>query len=556
MLEHTLYGLLNSIRNGELVLPAMQRPFVWKEDRLYRLMDSLLRGFPIGAVMLWKTTTAQRYRIFPQDIDDTVDQIFTFETSSLNSNKYLVLDGQQRLTGLYCMFMGTYNNKILHLDILSGDSEDKDPGNEYYECRFLTEQEAKDINCKQKNVHFLSVRELLKINPVYAAKDAHDKAKELQLNDEDASKVANVYIRSSNIFGARSLQVITVDEDQQHITPLEEILEIFVRINSGGLVLQKSDLLMSLLDLTWNDIQPKLQGMVKEINKVNLLKITRDDVLKSLLLAEGAETRFDRLVNDRDRVKDLSKKLPLHISGITNSWKMMLCILKDRCKIYSERFLKGGHNSLLPFVIYIHKNPTLSDSEKRKLTFAVYVTLISGIFSGAEARMNSFVRKLIKTSNSTFPLESLLKLVKTKYGFTSLDSLMRYSLDLSLNLAHGGISVDNNPENLQRDHIFPRSKRLAENIPEDKVNHYANFHFLRGVDNLNKSDTEPDIWFKNPGKEIPPYSDADLAERLLTWDDIKPGNFLNMIEKRGQKIRNKACEIFGYTESEINELLK
>jgi uncharacterized protein with ParB-like and HNH nuclease domain len=142
------------MENGELVLPAMQRPFVWKEDRLYRLRDSLLRGFPIGAVMLWKTTTAQRFRYFPKNVDSNLEQVFTFETSSNNSNKYLVLDGQQRLTSLYCMFKGTYNNKILLINILSGDTEDKDPGNEYYECQFLTEQEAKKINADQKDVEF------------------------------------------------------------------------------------------------------------------------------------------------------------------------------------------------------------------------------------------------------------------------------------------------------------------------------------------------------------------------------------------------------------------
>jgi hypothetical protein len=344
------------------------------------------------------------------------------------------------------------------------------------------------------------------------------------------------------------LQIIVVDEDQQQPTPLEEILEIFVRINSGGLVLQKSDLLMSLLDLTWNDIQPELQNIVRNINKDNPYKISRDDVLKSLLLAEGAETRFDRLVSDRAKVENLSGKLPAHIAGIENAWKILLVILKDKCKIYSERFLRGGHNSLLPFVIYIYKNPVLSDTEKKKIAFAIYITLMSGIFGSAESRMNSFTRNQIK-NNISFPLENLIELVKTKYGVASLDSLMRHSLDLTLNLAHGGISINNNPDELQRDHIFPRSKRLAEKFPPDQVNHYANFHFLRGGDNLNKLDIEPDIWFEKNG-----YNDSDLMERLLTWDDIKSGNFLNMIEKRGQKIRDKACGIFGYTEDEINKM--
>jgi hypothetical protein len=84
------------------------------------------------------------------------------------------------------------------------------------------------------------------------------------------------------------------------------------------------------------------------------------------------------------------------------------------------------------------------------------------------------------------------------------------------------------------------------------VNHYANFHFLRGSDNLNKLDKDPLEWFRNPGKNISPYSDKDLEERLLEWEDLNPGQFESMLEKRGQKIRTKAAELFGVTEEMFN----
>lgn len=354
MIENTLYGLLKSIDNGELVLPAMQRPFVWKEDRLYRLIDSLLRGFPIGAVMLWKTGTAQRFRRFPRDIDSSIDSVFTFETSQNNSDKYLVLDGQQRLTGLFCIFNGTYDNKLLHINVLSGSPENKDPGNNYYECSFLSPLEAQRINGADAEVHYEPISNLVSINPRNAAARAYRTATGLGLDEQKAERIADVYIGCASILGnSRSLQVITIDEDQQNPTPVEEILEIFVRVNSGGLVLQKSDLLMSLLDLSWNDIQPELQRVVRDINRHKPFQFTRDDVLKSLLLAEGAETRFDRLVSDRNRIEALGQTLPKHIDGIEEAWKTLSCILTDDCKIYSERFLRGGHNSLLPFVVYI-----------------------------------------------------------------------------------------------------------------------------------------------------------------------------------------------------------
>jgi hypothetical protein len=103
---------------------------------------------------------------------------------------------------------------------------------------------------------------------------------------------------------------------------------------------------------------------------------------------------------------------------------------------------------------------------------------------------------------------------------------------LTLNIVHGGITLDKNPEELQRDHIFPKSTLEADGRNWEEINHYANFHFLRALDNLNKTNKPPHEWFKNPGRKIQPCSEQDLKERLLTWDDLQPGNFDKMIGVR------------------------
>lgn len=556
VLDPTLFGLLSQVEKDEIVLPAMQRPFVWSDERIYRLIDSLLRGFPIGAVMLWRTSQIQRFRRLPRDLDTEIQEVFAYETSTDNSSKYLVLDGQQRLTSLFAAFKGTYNHKRLYIDVLSGSPEGKDPGKEYYECQFLPQAELAALNAANNGLrrHFMPVQELIKINPVYAASSALKKAQELKLNEDETARITDIYIRCATILGnAKSLQVITVDEDPSHVTPVEEILEIFVRVNSGGLVLQKSDLLMSLLDLTWNDIQPELQSMVREINESRPFIFTRDDVLKSLLLAEGAETRFDKLVNDRKQLEQLAKKLPAHIPSVKRAWQLLGVILQDDIRIHSERFFRGGHNALLPFVLFLATRDQLSNKDRRNIVIGVYLAIMSGVFSGAEARMGAFARNKVAGAKA-FPLEQLVAMVKREYGIKSLDDMLRRHLDLALNIAHGGITLDRNPEDLQRDHIFPKSKLEKAGYPYETVNHYANFHFLRGVDNLNKLDKAPHEWFKNPGRNVPPYSDRDLEERLLIWDDLEPGSFEAMIERRGKKIRQNAEKLFGVTEPEFNAL--
>jgi hypothetical protein len=556
MFDTTLFGLLQQIEKDEIVLPAMQRPFVWKEDRIYRLIDSLLRGFPIGAIMLWKTSTIQRFRRLPRDLDTEVSEIFNYETSIQIGNKYLVLDGQQRLTSLFSAFKGTYNHKCLYIDVLSGNPEGKDPGNEYYDCQFVSITDIANLTIinSESRRHYMPIQELIKINPVHAATAAHKKAVELKLTESQTERITDIYIRCATILGnTKSLQVIIVDEDPSQITPIEEILEIFVRVNSGGLVLQKSDLLMSLLDLKWNDIQPELQKLVRDINESRPFGFTRDDILKSLLLADGAETRFDRLVTDRKQVEKLATKLPQYISAIKKAWQQLGCILMDDCRIHSERFFRGGHNSLLPFVLFLSRQEQMSNSDRRKIVLGLYLTLMCGVFGSAEARMGTFAKNKVSDS-TTFPLEDLIALIKREYGIKSLDDVLRRNLDLTLNIAHGGITLDKNPEELQRDHIFPKSQLEKEGYPYEMVNHYANFHFLRGTDNLNKLAKPPHEWFKNPGKNVPSYSENDLSERLLTWDELQPGHFEVMIENRGKRIRQKAEELFGLSENAFNTL--
>ena len=205
---------------------------------------------------------------------------------------------------------------------------------------------------------FVKFQDLTKLAAARAGVIATQKAAELGLDQAQTLRLTTSYLQCATVLASKTgLQIHLIDEDSAEPMPIEEILEIFVRVNSGGLVLQKSDLLMSLLDLKWNDIQPELYRAVNEINSARPFKIMRDDVLKSLLLANGSETRFDRLVADRGRVEKLASELPKLFPAVQAAWKSLTLLLMDECKITSERFFGGGHNSLLPFVYYFALNP-------------------------------------------------------------------------------------------------------------------------------------------------------------------------------------------------------
>ena len=80
--------LVRDVRNGRIGLPDLQRPFVWKDSKVRELFDSMLKGYPIGYIMLWES---------PANYEDRKSTIGANQ-KMYQEPKELVIDGQQRLT--------------------------------------------------------------------------------------------------------------------------------------------------------------------------------------------------------------------------------------------------------------------------------------------------------------------------------------------------------------------------------------------------------------------------------------------------------------------------
>lgn len=89
-------SVLDDVRTGRIGLPDLQRPFVWKNDKVRDLLDSMLRGYPIGYIMLWDS---------PAEMEGKSQQIGENE-KAYKVPKSLVIDGQQRLTALLAALYG------------------------------------------------------------------------------------------------------------------------------------------------------------------------------------------------------------------------------------------------------------------------------------------------------------------------------------------------------------------------------------------------------------------------------------------------------------------
>ena len=91
--DHTLNSLMDAVESGSISLPDIQRPFVWTNAKVRNLFDSMYQGFPVGYLLFWENASADNARTIGTDAKQRVPSL-------------LIVDGQQRLTGLYAVTKG------------------------------------------------------------------------------------------------------------------------------------------------------------------------------------------------------------------------------------------------------------------------------------------------------------------------------------------------------------------------------------------------------------------------------------------------------------------
>jgi Protein of unknown function DUF262 len=111
---------LNQIRKDQqLVLPDLQRDFVWSRDQIRLLMDSIMRGYPFGSLLFWQTRFLEvPYREFVTDSHPGI--VFVPKNKPAGQPLRMVLDGQQRLQSLYIAIYGSHDKRRMYFNISSG----------------------------------------------------------------------------------------------------------------------------------------------------------------------------------------------------------------------------------------------------------------------------------------------------------------------------------------------------------------------------------------------------------------------------------------------------
>lgn len=559
--------LLNQVKDGETVLPAIQRDFVWGTEKIVTLLDSIMRGYPVGIALLWETYAEIPYREFVKEYKP--DGRHTFKDNNRRQKLRVVLDGQQRLQSLFVALYGSYDGQLLYFDLLSGRAGD-DFSQQRFIFSFADESEVKEWNKASAETvalpagkedgsvpeHFVSVATLFGLGVSSRQKLRKDLVRSLGLNDDDELRVESNLARFDEVLTKNEnlLKASVIDENLPSDSPERkseaDVLEIFVRINRQGSPLSRSDLIFSILKLRWKESAQALPDFVREINAGNSLYLDTDFVIRCLFAVSDLGTRFDlELLRSQSKV-DLMRN---NFRRCCQAIKSTIDFIVRDCWCQSSGVI-GGDATLIPFVYYIFHQAKFQvpNSQTERVRKSFYLVGFTQPFSRyADSRLGAFLRQELKPlrekGDTSFPFERMMAWVKywervQNYGTELLQA--NHTLALHLIQKHTGAKVlysNNAPE---IDHIFPRSVLRDKEFDHSKIEHPANFWILAKGKNGNKSNKHPADYFA----DVPA---SEMKRAFIDPEMLDYRRYNSFLEQRGKAMLEAITKEIGLSQADF-----
>ena len=532
--------------NNLYLLPDIQRPFVWKnnknefEDKVFSLFDSILRNYPIGTLLFWKIdkkrATEDNLNLLKFLENSNKDKNDKFLSISSEKDYILVLDGQQRMTIFNLVFNGifedVYRNKVrrrnLYFNLLTDLDKNGELEDNFYEFKFFDENLGEYFK-DEKNKVWFKVKDILNLNSLVI------KRKEIREKFNLGSDVELLLEKNleslKNSINEENISFYEIEKDKKD----DEALEIFVRVNSQGVVLSYSDLLFSKIIQYWkndenNDSARDIfyqflkgddkKGEMKGINRYgDGFNFSNDFILKTSLVLINKEIRY--------KIKNFNEE---NIKLIKDNWDKITSSIRKVVKflpkigITSSNYLRSL-NSIIPIIYFVYKNDLYNkdieeDTNENKELFKkfIYIILLNGVFGGqSDQLLKSSRDEINKTESPLFPVNKLLKVLgntktikKGEEISEFLDEIL-YNTDKSkiiLKILYGNLMDDET----QEDHLFPQ-KKTKKRYDKNLVDNIGNLQALKSENQI-KSGESFEKWLEKILLKIPDFKDKSFIPKL------------------------------------------
>jgi hypothetical protein len=547
---YSTHGLIEAIKRGAVALPDIQRPFVWPASKVRDLLDSMYKGFPVGYLLFWETGADPGARQIGVGDKQTVPAL-------------LIVDGQQRLTSLYAVITGS---KIVRED--------------YTEARIRIAFRPTDATFAvadaaiEKDPEFIADISELWVPGNYRVAERAFLARlaakrDLDEAERDRLSEALDRVRDLTDYPFKAVELgATVDEEQ--------VAEVFVRINSEGVLLSQADFILTLMSVFWDKGRLELENFSRackvpslsgaspfnwylQPTPAQLLRVSvalgfRRAVLKqvyTLLRGKDVDTgradpakrdeQFARLQDAHDKALDL-----------THWHEFLQCL--ERAGFRGSKMISSDNAVLFSYALWligrVHYRVRL-DRLREVIARWFFMAHTTGRYTGAfESRFeqdagrladlaagdaDGYVRVLSSVVNDTLTADYWAITLPNELATSASKSpaLLAYIaalniLDADALLSTGKVRSRLDPaitarKGIERHHIFPRAylKQRLGITDFKEINQIANMALVEWADNIAISDEAPPVYWpaQVTAKQITP----DRLAQQMYWHALPDG---------------------------------
>ena len=564
--KKSIRAILDDVNCRRVYLPAIQRKYVWGDNQITKLMDSIMLGYPIGTFLFWKVkkdvVNKKEYSMYEfikdyheRDLYKNPAAPQPFPVGSGEDTLWAVLDGQQRLTSLYIALQGSMSRKLpnkrwknddafpkkeMYFDLHSQNTEDDDIS---YEFKFLTAVEA----AKNKDDHlWYLVKDILKYSQ-------DELVTELIIpNGWATDKIAmkNISLLHTRLVGDQIINFFEVEADS-----IDSVLDIFVRVNSGGTVLSKSDLLFSTIVSHWDKARDEIDKLLSDINKTGEgYKFSNDFIMRTCLYVLEMSVTLKVETFKKDSVL----KIKENWESISGAIKSTVNLLND-FGFNSENII--SYVAISPIVYYIYHGGKLDAESRAELRKYIVIAQVKQIFGTASNSALTNIREALKVApKDSFSMDNLKNVRFTgerslRYTAEEIDAMFdTYEIGaytfMILSLLYPNLKYSQ--KGFHQDHMHPHTSfeevkikdltlasgdKIDDETREDwrrRRNTLANLQLLEGRENEKKNATPLIEWLKKP-------ENMDNAKYLPDGISYELSNFEQFMEER-QKLMSDALK--------------
>ena len=365
--------LIYEIQKGQIKIPKFQRDFVWSIDKTAKLLDSILKGYPIGTFILWETN---------ERLND-IKNIGNLELPPVpdGTKVQYVLDGQQRITSLYAAFLGATIQK-------EGEKKTTDYGGIYIDLEGdINDNDQQIIIADQPKGEFITLNEILNLEA------------NLPQIIEQYKEHNTTILSYARTFSSYDFSTVVLRKED-----IDSAIEVFTRINTGGQTLTLFEIMSAK---TYDedqgfDMQSKFQKLLKELESTKYDTISPSIILNvlSLILSRNKECK-------RKVVLQLEKQ------SIIDIWDDVISALKESIDYFRSVYripvstLLPYDALLVPFTYFFYCNKEKPQGKQIKYLeeFFWRISLSYRYSSSTESKLAQDIKRI----------DNILKIVRPSY---------------------------------------------------------------------------------------------------------------------------------------------